>query len=163
MVYSSPQTARRGIATVEFAVVMAFLIPMLLIGLWEVGRAVEVSQILNNAAREGARQAACGQWSDVQVAANVQQYMQQEGLATQNVKVTIINQGFPGNPPPVNNNPQNATDLDRLQVMVTIPIQDVQWVDLSLVTNATTLLSGSANWSSVKDRAYPAPMPPPGY
>jgi Flp pilus assembly protein TadG len=157
------QNKRRGSASVEFAVIMAFLIPVLLTGLWEVGRMVEVTQVLSNAAREGARQSASGEWSDVQVASNVKLYLQQEGLPTQNVQVAVVNQGFPGNPNPANNNPQNATDLDRLQVTVTIPWQDVQWINLSLVTNSATLLSGNANWASVKDRAYPAPTPPAGY
>ena len=51
---------RRAVAAVEFA----FLAPLLLIllfGLWQIGRIVEVMQLMNNAAREGARLASQAQ------------------------------------------------------------------------------------------------------
>ena len=50
---------RGGSACVECAVCLLFLVPLLL-GLWEVGRLVEVEQFLNNAVREGGRQASTG-------------------------------------------------------------------------------------------------------
>ncbi len=46
---------RRATAAVELAVVMPLII-ILLTGLLEVGRMVQISEILNNAAREGAAQ-----------------------------------------------------------------------------------------------------------
>jgi Flp pilus assembly protein TadG len=47
--------ARRGVAAVEFGfVTMLFVVP-LIIGVWEVGRLIQVQQIVSNAAREGAR------------------------------------------------------------------------------------------------------------
>jgi len=50
--------ARRGVAAVEFAfVTMLFIVPLIL-GVWEVGRLIQVQQIVSNAAREGARMAA---------------------------------------------------------------------------------------------------------
>ena len=45
---------RRGIAAVE----LAFLMPLLLgliVGVWEIGRLVQLQQIMNQAARDGAR------------------------------------------------------------------------------------------------------------
>ncbi len=46
---------RRGVAAIELAFVfMLFVIP-LMIGIWEVGRLVQVQQIVSNATREGAR------------------------------------------------------------------------------------------------------------
>jgi len=60
MLRRHPPTRRRGVAAVEFALVaLLFLVP-LLIGIWEVGRLVQVHQIVSNAAREGARLAAQG-------------------------------------------------------------------------------------------------------
>jgi Flp pilus assembly protein TadG len=51
---------RRGVASIELALVtMMFIIPML-IGIWEVGRLVQVQQIVSNSTREGARIAAQG-------------------------------------------------------------------------------------------------------
>jgi hypothetical protein len=57
---TAPVSARRGVAAVEFA----FLAPVLftlLLGLWQVGRIIQVKQILDNSAREGARLASQAQ------------------------------------------------------------------------------------------------------
>jgi Flp pilus assembly protein TadG len=46
---------RRGVAAIELAFVfMLFVVPLML-GIWEVGRLVQVQQIVSNATREGAR------------------------------------------------------------------------------------------------------------
>src|SRR5205823_1525074 len=45
---------REGSAAVEFAVVLPLLI-LLLVGVWEIGRLIQLQQIMNNAARDGAR------------------------------------------------------------------------------------------------------------
>ena len=50
---------RRGVAAVEAALLLPLAL-LLMLGTWEVGRMVEVSQILNNAAREGGRSASTG-------------------------------------------------------------------------------------------------------
>jgi len=47
--------ARRGVASIELAFVFMFFMIPLMIGIWEVGRLVQVQQIVSNAAREGAR------------------------------------------------------------------------------------------------------------
>jgi Flp pilus assembly protein TadG len=173
LVHRPQQVPRHATATVEFAVMMIFLVPLLLYGLWEVGRIVEVSQILSNAAREGARQAAIGEKTPTTidipfVQAVVIDYLKSEGLPTQNAVVTVTNLGYPGyggmppNPTPSDNQPYDATDLDHLQVVVTIPYQDVEWVNINLAASPTSLLAGQAVWSSCKDRAYPIPVPPVG-
>ena len=46
-------------AAVEFAMILPVILTLLL-GIWEVGRMIEIQQILYNAAREGGRQAAYG-------------------------------------------------------------------------------------------------------
>ena len=53
-----PVQLRRGTATVELAIVLNFCIVPLMLGLWEMGRFVQVQQIVSNSAREGARMAA---------------------------------------------------------------------------------------------------------
>ncbi|MBP3959069.1 pilus assembly protein [Gemmata sp. G18] len=47
--------ARRGVAAVELAFVFLLFVIPLMIGIWEVGRMVQVQQIVSNATREGAR------------------------------------------------------------------------------------------------------------
>ena len=49
---------RRGVAAVETAVVLTFVLVPLMIGIWEMGRLIQVQQIVANSAREGARLAA---------------------------------------------------------------------------------------------------------
>jgi Flp pilus assembly protein TadG len=158
---SSP--IRRGAALVETAVVISILLLPMVVGVLEVGRLIEVQQIMNNAVREGARQGSAGQMSDTQCKSVVRLYLYNEGLPIANAVVTVTNLGFPGNPAPVDNNPQNATDLDQIQVTVTLPFADVRWLNLGLVTSSTTVMTATANWSSCKDRAYPVPVPPPGF
>jgi hypothetical protein len=51
---------RAGVAAVEMGWTFAVFIVPLMIGIWEVGRMVQVQQIVSNAAREGARLAAQG-------------------------------------------------------------------------------------------------------
>src|SRR3990172_3954666 len=48
---------RQGVAVVEFALVMLLLVA-LLAGIWETGRMIDVHQLVHNACREAARQAA---------------------------------------------------------------------------------------------------------
>lgn len=51
---------RRGVAAIELALVTMLLVIPLMIGIWEVGRLVQVQQIVSNATREGARLSAQG-------------------------------------------------------------------------------------------------------
>ena len=53
-----PPARRRGTATVELSLVMTFIGVPLTLGLWEMGRYVQVQQMVANSAREGARMAA---------------------------------------------------------------------------------------------------------
>jgi Flp pilus assembly protein TadG len=46
---------RKGVAAIELAFVTMLLVIPLMIGIWEVGRLVQVQQIVSNSAREGAR------------------------------------------------------------------------------------------------------------
>src|SRR4029450_2917444 len=50
---------RRGVAAVEAAITLPLLLTLLL-GLWEVGRMLQIRAPMNHAAREGARMAAGG-------------------------------------------------------------------------------------------------------
>src|SRR5437667_5593500 len=109
-------SVRRGAAAVELAFVIG-LVCWLLLGVWEVGRMIEIQQVVGNAAREGARQASAGQLTDTQVIQLVRQYLQDAGIPAATAttdKVAVTNLGFPGNPTPPDNNPTNATEQDRL-------------------------------------------------
>ena len=85
-------------ATVEFAVVLPVIIATLL-GVWEVGCALTVEEILWNAASVGGRAASTGLNSATQVQAAVTNYLALAGLPTQNVTVTVSDLTSPGTDP----------------------------------------------------------------
>jgi Flp pilus assembly protein TadG len=152
--HRSSARTRRGVATVEAAVVLPVAI-LLLIGTWEVGRMIEVQEILNNAAREGARQAASGVMTTGQVQQVVTNYLRNAGLAAASATVNVLNLTHAGV------DPTSATQMDKLQVSVTIPFSAVRWSTTSLIAGGATNLTAQANWFSARGLAYPTNVNPP--
>jgi Flp pilus assembly protein TadG len=153
---------RRAAAAVELAVTLPVILTML-VGLWESARIIEVQQVLLNAAREGARQAATGEMNNAKVQQVTLQYLQvalndTSGTMTQNAVITVTDLTHP------DKDVTAATSLDSIQVTVTIPYKDVRWTTLKLVTDDTTLITSQATWVSLVDVAYPTttPQPPQG-
>jgi Flp pilus assembly protein TadG len=143
---------------VEFVVVLPILMTFL-VSLWEVGRLVQVSQILNNAAREGARQAASGKMTNAQVQLVVCEYLKDAGLpdytASPANQVTVSDLTNPGT------DASAASQLDQLEVTVNIPFSAVRWSSLGLVTGPNTTLNGQATWCSSVDQVYPTNVTAP--
>jgi Flp pilus assembly protein TadG len=149
-------SARRGLAAVEAAFVLPLLV-MLMMGVWEVGRMVEVSQILNNAVREGARYAAGGTSNNIPVTvalvqSQVQNYMTSAGLPSAAVSgstVTVTNQSAN-----TWTDPCDASPLDQFQVSVTIPsgsaFDSLKWGLTKSITGMTSL-TVSTKWYSAND------------
>lgn len=135
---------RSAIAAVEFAVVLPFLV-ILLAGVWEVGALVEAQQVLNNAARVGGRQASTGLNTNTDVQTAVTQYVQRAGLPTTNLSVTVTDVTSGGDV-------SNATQMDQIQVTVTIPFSDVAWDVLNYLVPAGSQLSATSTWYSMKDQ-----------
>jgi Flp pilus assembly protein TadG len=151
-----PRKRRRAIAAVEFALVLPLILTLLL-GIWEVGRLIEIQQMLHNAAREGGRQASTGQLTNSQVQDIVIDYLQQAGLPTSNVVVTVKDLDTPSA------DASAAHYLDRLQVTASIPFSDVRWSLISLVTTPGQLITSQVEWVTVVDKPYPSsPTPPQG-
>jgi Flp pilus assembly protein TadG len=134
---------RTGVAAVEFAVVLPLLLA-LVAGLWEVGVVVQTQQILSNAARVGARQASTGLNTNAQVQQSVAQYLQNAGLPTGNVNVTVSDVTSGGDV-------SNANQLDQITVTVSIPFKDVAWDALAYVMPAGSQLSATVTWYSMVD------------
>jgi hypothetical protein len=144
---------RAASAAVEFALLSPLLVALLL-GMWEVGRMGEIQQILSNAAREGARQAATGQLTATEVEDVVRTYLDNAGVPTGNLEVDVVNldsstRGVVG-----------AKQLDRLEVTVSIPFTDVEWTALRQIASSATRLNARSLWHSVKDKEYPNPSDP---
>jgi Flp pilus assembly protein TadG len=161
MYYPRSRHIRRGVAAVE----MAFLMPLMLaliIGLWEMGSFIQAQQIMNDAAREGARLASqaviinsTGAFTDItvnssnpNVTTTVSNYIQVNGITN----VTGLNVSFQfltGNT--TLTDPYQGTQGQMFQVTVTMPYSNVQWSPLGLV-NPTTI-GGTCVWALMVD--YP--------
>ena len=158
-VCASEGEGRRGAVAVE----AAFCLPLLLVfmvGIWEVGRMVQVSQILANAAREGARYAAAGNLNIsgvntpitvAMVQQNVQNYLTAAGLpaaAANGAQVQVTNLSSH-----TWTNPSDAQPMDKFQLSVTIPsgaaFNSLKWSLLSMT--GVNQLSSSVTWVSIVD------------
>jgi Flp pilus assembly protein TadG len=147
---------RRGAVAVEAAVVLPMAL-IFLFGTWEVGRIVQVNQLLYNAAREGARLAAGGSNAGTQVTLSmvqqaVRDYMTAAGLpstAVSGAQITLTCLATPAW-----TDPYQAQPLDKFQVTVTIPsgapFNSLRW---SLVNQLTSVnsLSATVNWQSLNN------------
>ena len=156
----------RGVAAVELALVFLFFMVPLMIGVWEVGRLVQVRQLVGNSAREGARLAAQGYTINTagaptqimtatgtpNVRSAVHQYLVAGGLT--NLQLSDVTVTFAFLPP----NPAGATEPYQGQknqpfkVTVSIPWSKVRWVNLGLVkpTNVTFTVT----WQMLTDEAF---------
>jgi Flp pilus assembly protein TadG len=135
---------RKATAAVEFAVILPVLL-IFLTGAWEVGRMLQVQNLLDNAVRDGARQASTGNMTASQVQTYVAQTLNNNGLPSITASdVTVTNLTTAGL------DPASANQLDKLQVAISIPFDSVRWILLNKVTNVTNLTS-SAVWFSMRD------------
>lgn len=151
-----------GIVVLEFAVVSAFVLLPLMLGIWEMGRILELQQVLTNAAREGGRAAAAGQMTASQVQSVVNNYITYNNpnliLNSSQLTVTVSDLTNPGT------DPSQATQGDQLYVSVSTAFSNVRW-DLSVfkpIIDPNTIVTGQGTWYSLKDLSYPAPSPPTG-
>ena len=139
---------RGGTACVEFALILPILLSFVL-GILEVGRFIEVRQILMGAAREGARQASTGMMTDAQVINVVTGYVQAASLPVNNLVVTVEDLTNPGT------DVSQATTLDNLLVKAQLPYSNVRWSTTSFFMASGTNIESTAIWPSGIPYAYP--------
>jgi Flp pilus assembly protein TadG len=141
----SPPPRRPGIAAIELAVLLPVVL-LLVIGLWEIGRMVEVQQLLTNAAREGGRQASTGVKTVSQIKDVVVRYLKHNGIASVTAdNVKVVNLTDASRP-----DPTAAEQLDQFRITVTIPFGSVRWALLDQITTIQSL-TGAADWYSMRD------------
>ena len=172
--------ARKGAAAVEFAVVMTFVVVPMLVGLWELGRAVQVQQIVANAARDGARLAAQGRTvnstgttTDIlaqpapldatlpNVKAAVYQSLIGAGLTQ--LRLADVTVAFAFASPGGRVNPAEGLKSERFSVKVTINYDEkVRWVNFVIPpAYRPTTISYTADWRMMVDEPFAAPGPIP--
>lgn len=126
---------RSGAATVETALVLPIFF-MVMLGIVEVGRAFMVSQMLTNAAREGARIATMTGSTNTEVTNTVKDVAQRTiGVDPSNLNVTITVQEYAGNPP-TNNNVALAQKRDLCDVRVTVAYNNVNLLPAKYLSGA---------------------------
>jgi Flp pilus assembly protein TadG len=166
-----PDGKRRGAAAVELAVVLPFLI-LILIGVWEVGRFIQLQEIMNNAARDGARLASQAMilntdGSMVEIAVNsgtpnvtaaITQYLQAAGIQNLN-GLQITFQYLNGDT--TLTQPYQGVKNQQFLVQVTLPYANLRWTNLSII-NPTTL-SGTCVWQIMVDDPITVSSALPGW
>ena len=146
---------RCGAVAVEAAVCLPVIVAMMM-AMWQIGQIAEMSRIVKDAAREGARVAAGGindgsptTVTDVQTA--VQNFLTAAGMpstAVNGATVVLVNSG-------TNSwtDPGNAVRLDPFNVTVTIPagapFNSLQVIGANLC--GVTQLQESVEWLSAND------------
>jgi Flp pilus assembly protein TadG len=143
---------------------VTFILTPLLIGTWEVGRMIQVQQVVNNSAREGARLAAQGftinsSGSVTQIRVNsgspnvtdtVYDYLYAAGFTRlQKSDVTVTFTYLDGS---TSTEPYQGQKGQPFAVAVTIPWSKVQWVNIGLV-NPSTVYS-TVTWQMVVDDPF---------
>jgi Flp pilus assembly protein TadG len=88
----------------------------MIVGTWEVGRLVQVKQLLCNAVREGGRLSATGNKTTTHVQQYVVNYLNSNGITG----ATSSNVTFQDLTNPGVTDPTGATQMDRLRVLVTV-------------------------------------------
>jgi Flp pilus assembly protein TadG len=122
------QTARRGVAVTEFAIVAPIFF-LMVVGFIEFGRALMVQQVLVNAARVGARQASTTGATLSQVETAVEEYA--EGVAVPGVHVAV------------SPDPGGAVAGTTITVTTSVDFDEVSWMASPWFLGGATLSSSS--------------------
>jgi hypothetical protein len=170
---------RRGVAAVEFAVILPLLL-LLLVGIWELGRIIHVQQTVNNAARDGARLGAqanivstTGSYTQIRFSTgapnikdSIEAYLIASGITNLNglvIEFQFVEPAKAGDPVPtaVNADPYIGVKNQRFRVKVSLPYDNVRWTTLSLVNVST--LNAEAYWQCLVDDPFTVDTTLPGW
>lgn len=162
-------SSRRAVAAIELALVTAGVLIPLMFGVWEIGRMIQVRQILSNSAREGARLAAqgftitaTGSPVEIKVATGspnvkntVYGYLLAMGL--KQLQPTDVTVAFAFTANGVTNGTMPAEPYlgdkgQPFKVTVTIPWTKVRWVNAGLINPST--LTYTVQWEMLRDDAF---------
>lgn len=164
---------RRGVAVVEFAVVVPLLL-LLLIGIWELGRIINVQITLNDAAREAARLGAqanmvntFGNYTQVRfgtgtpdIDGTVRAYLRAAGITNQDGLVVQFQFVEPAVSAP-DADPYTGVKNQRFRVRIVLPYDNVRWTTLTLI-NPTTL-TAETYWQCLVDDPFTVNTTLPGW
>jgi hypothetical protein len=164
-------TPRRGAAAVELACVLPLLV-ILIVGVWEIGRLIQLQQIMNAAARDGARLAAQAniisangettqiamQTSNPNVEDTIRGSLQAAGISNLN-GLQIAFEFLEGDLSA--KEPYQGVKNQRFRLRVTLPYANLRWTNLGLI-NPTTL-GGECTWQMLVDDPFTLSTTMPGW
>jgi hypothetical protein len=167
----APVAPRKGAAAVEMACVLPLLV-LLIVGVWEIGRLIQLQQIMNTAARDGARLAAQAnitnasgdttliamQASDPNVEDTIRDSLRAAGITNLN-GLQITFEYLEGNLSATQ--PYEGVKNQRFRIRVTLPYANLRWTNLSLI-NPTTL-GGECTWQMLVDDPFTLNAELPGW
>ena len=116
------QHSRQGAAVVELALVSPIWLT-LLIGICEIGQALNADSILSAAARAACGTASIPGTANVDVISDAKAVLSANGISTSSLSVTILINGSPGDV-------SQAVQYSRISITVSIPTTQVVVVDL---------------------------------
>jgi Flp pilus assembly protein TadG len=170
---------RRGVAAVEFAVVLPLLL-LLLVGIWELGRIINVQITLNNAARDAARLGAqanlvstFGTFTQIRYGSGtpdidgaVRAYLQAAGITNLSgltVEFQFVEPAVSGGPAPTSTTADPYTGLknQRFRVRISIPYDNVRWTTLTVINPST--LTAETYWQCLVDDPFTVNTTLPGW
>jgi len=129
----------RGVAAVEMALILPVFF-MIILGIVEFGRAMMISQLVTNAARQGARLSILEGTTNSDVQTEINDFLSEAAdVASTNITVTITITPAPGNPDP-GNDLSFAQAQDLCKVRVQVPFNAVSYLPGKYL--AGTSLSG---------------------
>ncbi|HJZ55387.1 MAG TPA: TadE family protein [Gemmataceae bacterium] len=151
------------------ALVTLMFVAPLMIGVWEVGRLIQVQQIVSNSAREGARLAGQafivnpdGSFTQVHVSSGtpnvhdvVYQYLIAAGLTnlqSEDVQVTFTFTAPRSSDGVTPTEPYLGEKNEPFTVTVTIPWAKVRWVNLGLIN--PTSVTFTVTWQMLTDDKF---------
>lgn len=154
---------RPGVAAVEMGFTFMVFVAPLMIGIWEVGRMVQVQQIVSNAAREGARLA--GQGSTIRsdgtitqirtstgtpnIRDVVYQYLLASGLTGLTLEDIQVQFAFTSG---TGTEPYEGKKGQQFSVTVRVKWEKVRWVNLGFINPGW--ITFTVNWRMLVDDPF---------
>jgi Flp pilus assembly protein TadG len=176
----TPHRSRRaGAAVVELAAVLPLLL-LVLIGIWELGRIIQVQHVVNNAARDAARLAAqantvstTGAYTQLRfrsgtpnIDQTVRSYLTAAGVTDHTglvIELQFVEGPTPGSPggSQTDADPYVGVKNQRFRVRVALPYDNVRLTGLSLINPQT--LTTEAYWQCLVDDPFTLDTSLPGW
>ncbi len=116
--HAKKQPQRLGAALVEFAMILPILV-MVIMGMFEFGRGIMATEVLNHAARVGARNGSLATGTTASVTKEVNDLLIAAGVKGTTVKVLVNGAATEVG---------NAKSGDQINVTVTVPYAKVTWI-----------------------------------